>query len=242
MPLTLKREPLKKMSEYLKQELLSRIKESSDFNEWNKVEYWAQQWIQSYPREFQGFLHLARASVKLGKLERAAYAYQRVLDSDPKNAEALKHFEEYPSTSSIQQKAPSLVLAESNDKITLKHAERKELADAENKMGLAYLKFHLFEDAVRCFEKAFFWVETEESALNLSRCLHRSNRSREAQRFLRDQILKYPKWVEGQVLLGRICFECGQKQSAQRAWQDALKLDPENQTALKFLRGIYETI
>jgi tetratricopeptide (TPR) repeat protein len=231
------------MSEFLKQELLSRIKESTDFNEWQKVEYWAQQWIQAYPKEDAGFLHLARASVKLGKLERASYAYRRLLDFNPQNQEALKHFEDYPATSSVVQKAPTAAAASKGpDKNSLKHLERKELAEAEAKVGQSYLKFHLFEEAARCFEKSFFWFETESAALDYARALHRCGRGREAQRFLRDQIIRFPKWVDGQLLLGRVCFESGQKQSAQRAWQDALKLDPENENALKFLRGIYESL
>jgi cytochrome c-type biogenesis protein CcmH/NrfG len=229
------------MSEVLIAEWQERLNEAIDLGEWNKAEYWAQQWIQSFPRDSRGFLYLARASVKLGKLERAAYAYQRLLDFDSKNAEALKHFEEYPSTSSLQQRAPDQAAVKKTT-IHLKHTERKELADAQMLLAQAYQKFHLYEEATQAYQKAFHWFEEENSALNYARCLHLSQKSREAQKFLRDQIQKFPRWLEGFILLGRICFEVGQKQGAQKAWQDALKIDPENEIALKFLRGIYQSL
>ena len=80
------------MKEYLKDELKKRVKEALLARDCKNMERWARQWILMEPNSSQGFKWLARATFALSDMERATYAYSRVLDFEPENEEAKKFF------------------------------------------------------------------------------------------------------------------------------------------------------
>lgn len=227
------------MSDLLRQEFLERINNACELDDWTRVEQWARQWLQASSRDPEGFRWLARASHSLHKLERAAYAYNRVLDYIPGDKEARNFFEEYPSTSSRDTAEKSSDSEEINfigSRESLSPKERKDLANAEYTLGQKYMGLRLFAMAAERFEQSFHWSPSENAALECGRAYHAAKETHKAVRFLRDQILESQNWVEGRVLLGRILYDLGQLNSAQKEWQQALKIEPENRTALDYLR------
>ena len=88
--------------ELLRAEFSRRIREAIALRDWPILEHWAKQWILIDANHEGGFKWLARASVALNKLKRAAYAYGRLLDFDPQSEEARKFFLDNPSVLSEQ--------------------------------------------------------------------------------------------------------------------------------------------
>lgn len=52
-------------------------------------------------------------------------------------------------------------------------------------------------------------------------------------------IKKNPQFVTGHTVLGRTLFECNQYEKAQSAFEEAIKLNPENIMALRYLIKIH---
>lgn len=232
--------------ELLRTEFKHRIREAVTVKDWTQLEHWARQWILMDPKHGDGFKWLARASVALNKVKRAAYAYGRLLDFEPQNEEARKFFESNPSTlldpkvRAPHEQRPS---GNSDDKRSslLSPGERSELGKAELSLARTYENFHLYAEAAQRFQKSFDWQPSEEAALGCARCLHCNSQGLEAVRFLRKEIFHFHDWIEGRMLLARIHFDIGQNAEAQREWQMVLQVDPENREALNWLRGLYAT-
>src|ERR1700749_4285488 len=81
------------MSDLLKH-LGLRIQEAVEEKNWSGVEHWAKELLKYAPQKSLGFKWLARASLAQRKMDRAAYAYNRVLDFEPDSEEAKTVFAE----------------------------------------------------------------------------------------------------------------------------------------------------
>ncbi|MBS1984690.1 MAG: hypothetical protein JST16_11010 [Bdellovibrionales bacterium] len=231
--------------ELVRSEFNRRIHEAITLRDWVSLEHWAKQWILFEPTNAHGFRWLARASVSLDKLKRAAYAYGRVLDFEPNNEEAKKFFSDFPS-SLLDQPASVKRAAEQVEATPTATAEssvspenRQALAHAELEIAQMYEKCLLFVEAADRYRKSYDWQPSQMAALGTAKTLHRSHRGQEAIRFLREQVNTFPSWTEGRLGLARIHFELGQKTEAQSEWQTILKLDPANKEALAFLRNLH---
>lgn len=241
--------------ELLRSELASRIRECLVLRDWTRMEHWASHWVQVDPRNAHPFKWLARASVGVNRLQKASYAYGRVLDFEPGNEEALKFFKEYPSA---LQKDPVTSRALANASKERAATEKKTLAPDELKtqilspderkllslkcleMGELYSRFELFARAAQFFKESFEWLRSPTAGLGAARSLHASRQSHHAVHFLRQALSTQHNWVEGRLLLGKILFETGQVGEAQREWQSVLKIEPDNREALNFLRHLLD--
>jgi cytochrome c-type biogenesis protein CcmH/NrfG len=245
----------------IRAELSSRIREALSERDYAQLEHWAKQWIQLDPRNPSGFKWLARAATATQQISRAAYAYGRLLDFDPKNEEARKFFAQFPSTlqdqplsvhqhlksagfkfshSAQNQIGPQEAKArsQSNSALQMSAASRKHLAQLEYELGDAYQAERLFTQAGEAYFRSFERLPSRNAALGLAKCLHRQNRSIEGIKFLRTQLFQFPDWSEGRLLLGRLLFEYGHRSEAQREWQLILEREPENTQALAYLKSL----
>ena len=150
--------------ELLKKELGARVRDCVQLRDWVQLEHWAKHWIQLVPRSPDGFKWLARSSVALKKLKRAAYAYGRLLDFDPDNAEAKKFFADYPSTLDEQSAAVAANATSAGTKSTtvaipdsrlMTTEQRQALAVAELKLAQQYDECKLFGEAAERYLKSF---------------------------------------------------------------------------------------
>jgi len=230
-------------------ELTKRIREALVLKDWPRLEHWAKQWILLAPGHGAGFKWLARGYLAQNKLAKAAYAYGRLLDFEADNEEARKFFAQYPSTlldqpsavSSSLKRGAQAVQQEANPEgsVILTPDQRREVAAGELRIAEAYEKFQLFTEAADRFRKSYDWHPSQKAALGSARCLHRVHRGLEAVNFLRQQVMQFPEWVDGRMLLARILFELGHLADAQREWQTVLRFDPEHREALQFLRTLH---
>lgn len=242
--------------EGLRSELASRIRECLVLRDWARMEHWARHWIQVDPRNANPFKWLARASVGLKRLQKASYAYGRVLDFEPGNEEALKFFKEHPSAlhqdptttrtiaaSAATARATTERKALAPDELktqTLSPDERRLLANKCLEMGDLYSSHELYARAAQFYKDSFDWLRSSAAALGSARAFHSSQQSHHAIHFLKQALQAQQNWVEGRLLLGKILFETGQVGEAQREWQSVLKLEPDNREALNFLRHLLD--
>jgi len=241
--------------ELIRTELASRIRECLVLRDWARMEHWASHWVQVDSRNANPFKWLARASIGLNRLQKASYAYGRVLDFEPGNEEALKFFKEYPSalhkdaitTRSLAATAEKRALSEKKvlapDELktqTLSPQDRQLLATKCLEMGDLYSRHELFARAAQFFKESFEWLRSPTSALGAARSFHASQQSHHAIHFLKQALQTQQSWVEGRLLLGKILFETGQVGEAQREWQTVLKVEPDNREALNFLRHLLD--
>lgn len=230
--------------ELLREEFGKRVREAVQARDWNLLEHWAKQWIQFDPKFSEGFKWLARATLALNKIPRAAYAYGRLLDFDPANEEAKNFFAKYPSAVDEKSQKFSQRLEE-NQTVPLDGGhlvspdQRQKLSAAELELAQIYEQLQLFAHATSRYQQSFEWYPSQVSALGVARANHKQRHSLEAIRFLREQLYHFPNWVEGRVFLGRVLFEMGKNTEAQKEWQIVLQNDPNNTEALNFLRGLY---
>ncbi len=226
------------MSDLLKH-LGIRIQEAVEEKNWPSVEHWAKELLKYAPQKTLGFKWLARASMAQGKLERAAYSYNRVLDFEPDNEEAKKFFADHAR--SEVKTVDSNVPAPTEENLHLLSGEQKNfLGRAEFEAGTAYESVKMFSEAAIHYQKSFYWFAHPQAAFKAAEMFHKAQKSYESMKLLRETLNANPNWVEGHLLAGQIYFEIGQLSSAQNEWQTVLKLEPRNAEALKRLRSTWE--
>lgn len=216
-----------------------RIQESVEEKNWPGVEHWAKELLKYAPQKTLGFKWLARASLAQGKMDRAAYAYNRVLDFESDNEEAKKFFSEHARTEIKTMDASVSEVPEEN--VHLLSPEQKSfLGRAEFEAATAYESVSMFSEAADHYQKSFHWYSHPQAAYKAAEMFHKSHKSYEAMKLLRETLNVNPNWIEGHLLAGRIYFELGQLSSAQNEWQTVLKLDAKNIEALAKLRSTWE--
>jgi tetratricopeptide (TPR) repeat protein len=238
----------------LRTEMLARIKEAVEAKDWPLLDSISRRWIEMDPTYPAGFKWQARASVALGHTVKAAYAYGRYLDFDKNFEEAKKFFRDHPSSldsqpESIRQTVGARVNQYYNRKDAVQQKavqdaegltfdQRQMIAEQEFILAEIYKKFHLYVEAAEHYLKSHEWLGSKSAALGHAECLHRQSRGNEAVRFLRDQLYSNVDWNEGRLMLGKILFDVGLRNEAQKEWQIVLDYDPNNKEALTFLRNL----
>jgi tetratricopeptide (TPR) repeat protein len=230
-----------KMNDLLKH-IGIRIQEAVEEKNWTSVEHWAKELLKYAPKKALGFKWLARASLAQGKIDRAAYAYNRVLDFESDNEEAQKFFADYARDEITHKPVTfSVDKAETEDSFHILNPEQKNfLGRAEFESGVAYEAVKMFSESADHYKKSFYWFAHPQAAYKAAEMMHKAQRSYEAIKLLRETINVNASWIEGRLLLAQVYFDLGQMTSAQNEWQAALKLDPRNQEALKKLRSTWE--
>jgi tetratricopeptide (TPR) repeat protein len=240
---------------HLRNEMLARIKDAVESKDWNQLEKISKQWIELDPSYPAPFKWLARASVALGQVQKAAYAYGRYLDFDKNFDEAKKFFKEHPSSldtqpQNVRQTVGMRVsqIYQNSDKsdrnavtfgeTVLSKEDRRIIAEQELLLAEIYKKYSLHNESSEHFYKSFQWTPSKSAALGFATELNKLSRGNEAIRFLREQLFSYPDWNEGRLLLGKILYDIGLRNDAQKEWQIVLDYDPNSKEALNNLRNL----
>lgn len=216
-----------------------RIQESVEEKNWAGVEHWSKELLKYAPQKTLGFKWLARASLAQGKTDRAAYAYNRVLDFEPDNEEAKKFFSEHARNDVKTIDAQVEVPNEQNAHL-LNPDQKSFLGRAEFEAATAYESVKMYTEAGEHYQKSFYWYSHPQAAYKAAEMLHKGHKSYDAMKLLRETLNVNPNWIEGHLLAGQIYFELGQLSSAQNEWQIVLKLDPKNSEALTKLRSTWD--
>jgi tetratricopeptide (TPR) repeat protein len=243
--------PENSTSDRIRDEFLEKIQEALVLRDWERLESFAGQWLKLDSRNPSAFKWLARASVALNKMQRAAYAYGRILDFHPDNEEAKRFFVDYPSTLS---EAPAALVKSANRTavkdgrdpdeaafLKLLPSERKETAEKITALARELLGRNIANKAAELFKIANDLSPAPESLLGLAQSLQKISRAAQAIHLLKDELRAQPQWSAGRLLLGRILLETGQTQAAQREWQLVMRHDPENRDAMEFLKSLART-
>ncbi len=230
-------------------EYLGRIQEALSLRDWDRLESSASQWLKADPRNPSAFKWLARASVALNKIQRAAYAYGRLLDFQPANAEAKKFFVDYPS--SLQDAPASLTknLAKKEEKpgdkdpdeaalIKLLPSERREMSLKISELAAALLEKKIAHRAADLYRISYELNPGPGSLLGWARALQMISSTSKAVQLLKNELRGQPNWTAGRLLLGRILLESGQVQAAQKEWQVVIRQEPNNPDALDLLKQL----
>jgi tetratricopeptide (TPR) repeat protein len=232
----------------IRDEFLEKIQEALVLRDWERLESFAGQWLKLDPRNPSAFKWLARASVALNKMQRAAYSYGRILDFHPDNEEAKRFFTDYPSTLNDAPQALSKSLSKQVNQevrdpdeaafLKLLPSERKETADKISKLALDLLNKNICNKAAELFKISIDLAPSSESVLGLARALQMISRAPQAIHLLKAELRSQPQWVAARLLLGKILLETGQTQAAQREWQMVVRHDPDNTEAMAFLKSL----
>ena len=217
-----------------------RIHESVEEKNWKGVEHWSKELLKYAPQKTLGFKWLARASMALGKIDRAAYAYNRVLDYEPSSDEAKQFFADHARKELMPDPQPKAIAYQDDSQQVLSVEQKSFLGRAEFESGTAYETVSMFAEAAEHFQKSFYWFSHPQAAYKAAEMFHRAQKSFEAMKLLRETLNANPSWVEGYLMAARIHFDLGQLTSAQNAWQQVLKLEPRNEEALRRLRSTWD--
>ncbi len=236
----------------IRDEFLEKIQEALVLRDWERLESFAGQWLKLDPRNPSAFKWLARASVALNKMQRAAYSYGRILDFHPDNEEAKRFFTDYPSTLNDAPQSVSKSLSKNPSQnankevrdpdesafLKLLPSERKEVADKISKLAFDLLQKNICNKAAELFKISIDLCPSAESVLGQARALQMISRAPQAIHLLKAELRSQPQWAAGRLLLGKILLETGQTQAAQREWQMVVRHDPNNSEAMEFLKSL----
>jgi tetratricopeptide (TPR) repeat protein len=229
----------------LREEYLAKIQESLVLRDWERLESFAGQWLKAEPKNPSAFKWLARASIALSKVQRAAYAYGRLLDFHPDNEEAKKFFLDYPSslqdapaslTKQLAAKKGPVKDPDENSFLKLLPSERKDLSSKICDLAMELLSKNIANRAAELFKIANDLSPSASAILGLARSLQMISRAPQAVHLLRDELRAQPHWVAGRLLLGRILLETGQTQAAQKEWQLVIRQEPNNPEAIELMK------
>jgi tetratricopeptide (TPR) repeat protein len=110
-----------------------------------------------------------------------------------------------------------------------------EAARVYNLRGYALMQKELIAEAVGDFERAIELEDLPEAHRNLVLCRVLEEKGAEAIDYLIGRIRKDPRDVENWILMGDIMKRGGQTDKARSYYEQALKMDPENEYAQRQL-------
>jgi tetratricopeptide (TPR) repeat protein len=177
---------------------------------------------------------------KRGKFKKAILCFQKCLSLDPFHTDSAialstlfndvgkyrEGAEIFLKTRSRLDKAPPGHDPRINQTLGRKHFE----------LGLLYMRFERFKEAKHEFTKALNLEPDNVSvSVQIAKCFAKTGDKISAISFLRKTLARQPKSVEAKVQLGILLHSQNLLKDAQREWQEALTLEPENPTVQMYL-------
>ncbi|NBX93913.1 MAG: tetratricopeptide repeat protein [Proteobacteria bacterium] len=183
---------------------------------------------------------LGNVYTKKGKFKKAILAFERTLLLDPFHTEAAialsslyNDMGKYTEGASIYSKTKKRL-----EKLQPGFDPRinKQLAQKHAELGAFYMRYERFREAYHEFAKALnLEPENLQCTLQMAKCLFRIGDKEGALTLLRKTCEAYPKSVELKIQLG-VCYHAQKRlKEAQREWQEAQALEPENKMANMYL-------
>lgn len=183
---------------------------------------------------------LGHVYTKKGKFKKAVLAFERTLLLDPFHTEAAialsslyNDMGKYKEGANIYSK-------------TKKRLERlqpgfdprinQQLAQKHAELGAFYMRYERFREAHHEFAKALNLEPGNlQCTLQMAKCLSRTGDKEGALVLLRKTAETHPKSVDLKIQLG-VCYHSQKRLSeAQREWQEAQAIEPENKMAQMYL-------
>jgi len=177
---------------------------------------------------------------KKGKFKKAMLAFERALALDPFHTEAAIALSSlYNDVGKYREGAQVFHKAKKRLDRTLPGFDpriNQSLSRKHYELGLLYMRFERFQEAHHEFVKAYnLEPENVMNSVMMAKCLSKSGDKEAAVHVLRKGLQTNPKSVDAKIQLG-ILFHAQQKlREAQREWEEALSLDPDNKSAQMYL-------
>ena len=181
-------------------------------------------------------LSLGSLYYQRGYYEQAAGFFQRALDDEPSNAEAL-----YGLGSVYLQQQKNSQAQQSFERVTgLQPSYPGTLPNAWNNLGLVAAREQRMQDAVACFEKALQLSPDHPIALvNLGNAYRQMREWDAARAVLQKAVAASPQDPEANYSLGMVYAQANDAEAAYEYLQSALKLRPDYPEALNNLAILY---
>lgn len=177
---------------------------------------------------------------KKGKFKKAMLAFERALALDPFHTEAAIALSSlYNDVGKYREGAQVFHKAKKRLDKTLPGFDpriNQSLARKHYELGLLYMRFERFLEAHHEFVKAYN-LESDNimNAVMMAKCLSKSGDKEAAVNILRKGLAANPKSVDAKIQLGIILHAQQKLRDAQREWEEALSLDPDNKSAQMYL-------
>lgn len=179
-------------------------------------------------------------------LEGARASFQRALASDPNNAEAALHLAITCNELGLYAEARKVSGAAGRPRDPsdrLSPFERKRLAGMHAAVARAYEQLSLFQDAAHEYRRGLaLCPEDGELSTRLGVVLRSAGDIDEARAVLEAAVERCPNYAPAFVALGLTYFRQGRRADAERAWRQALSLDPSQRPAEVYLRMLDENL
>lgn len=177
---------------------------------------------------------------KKGKFKKAMLAFERALALDPFHTEAAIALSSlYNDVGKYREGAQVFHKAKKRLDKTLPGFDpriNQSLARKHYELGLLYMRFERFLEAHHEFVKAYnLEPDNVMNAVMMAKCLSKSGDKEAAVNILRKGLQANPKSVDAKIQLGIILHAQQKLKDAQREWEEALALDPDNKSAQMYL-------
>lgn len=177
---------------------------------------------------------------KKGKFKKSILAFERALNLDPFHTDsAIALSSLYNDVGRYKEGAAVFFKTKRRlDRALPGHDPRinQSLAQRHYELGLLYIRFERFQEAHHEFAKALnLEPDNVGCAVQMAKCLAKAGDKDRAVSFLGKILENNPKSVEARVQLGILLHSAQRLKEAQREWQEALALDPDNKSAQMYL-------
>jgi tetratricopeptide (TPR) repeat protein len=218
-------------------------KEDISRNSLSSAERTLEQAILLNNRVPEAFHLLGYVYAKKGRFKKAILAFQKALQLDPFHTEAaialsslyndVGRYKEgaqvfYKTKKRLDPQPPGFD-PRINKSLALKHFE----------MGLLYSRFERYREAYHEFSKVVqLEPENATAAVQMAKCLSKVGDKAGAMSLLRKTLQQYPQNIDARLQLGILHHSQKNLREAQKEWQEALSIDPENKTVQMYLSMI----
>ena len=225
-------------------DLLRMAKEDIARNRLSSAEKTLEQSIFMNNQVAESFYLLGQVYSKRNKFKKSILAFKKALGLDPFHTEAAialsslyNDVGKYREGADIFRKTRRRL-----DRTLPGHDPRinDRLSKRHYELGLLYVRFERFREAHHEFSKALnLQPDNISYAVQMAKCMSKSGEKESAIHFLKRTLESHPKSVEAKIQLGILLHSQRRLNEAQREWQDALSLDPDNKSAQMYL-SIFE--
>lgn len=225
-------------------DLLKMAREDISRNRLTSAEKTLEQSIFMNNQVAEAFHLLGQVYSKRNKFKKAILAFRKALSLDPFMTEAAIALSSlYNDVGKYQEGSEVFRKTRRRLSQTLPgHDPRinERLAERHHELGLLYTRFERYREAHHEFSKALnLQPDNISHAVQMAKCMSKSGEKEAAVAFLKRTLESSPKSVEAKVQLGILLHSQRRLSEAQREWQDALAMDPENKSAQMYL-SMYE--
>jgi tetratricopeptide (TPR) repeat protein len=222
------------------EELLRISREDIARNSLTSAEQTLEQAILMNNQVPDAFYLLGYVYSKRGKFKKAILAFQKTLQLDPFHTDAAIALSSlYNDVGKYKEGAAVYYRTKKRlDRTLPGHDPRinQSLAQKHFELGLLYVRFERFQEAHHEFTKALnLEPDNVTYSVQMAKCLAKTGDKPGAIGFLRKTLQRQPKSVEARIQLGILLHSQQLLKDAQREWQEALAIDPENKSAQMYL-------